>query len=505
MSRILILLFFISAQSIYAQSINIDSLDTYIRKSMKDWGTPALSIGIVQDGKIIFEKGYGEASTSTHGTVDEHTLFAIASNSKLFTTTLMGMLVDDQKITWNDKVIDHLPYFSLSDTLITPMVNIRDILSHRVGLGTFQGDILWYNSQRNTEDIVRHIKYLPLDFEFRDGFGYSNLMFITAGDIIHKVTGMTWGQNVQERILNPIGMNRTIYRLQDLETKQNYAQPHYIKDGKNQPFRWANWEEVGATGGIISSAHDMCKWMLFNMDHGIINQDTLLSNHARNMIWKIHNAYMVDHTTKNEEATDFAGYGLGIGLGEYRGHFKVSHTGGYGGMLSSVMMLPDKGLGVVVLTNGMKSPYPAITRYAMDRLLGADTVDWSSKYLKRSNQRTDNDHRIKELRQRIDSLGSKTLKTSTIVGDYHSDYYGRITVSNKHSKLAIDFNNAPDLGASLHYLNGDAYELVWNKPHAWFSFGIVQFTKNKDGSIRLEFDVPNDDFFFEEINSIKHN
>jgi CubicO group peptidase (beta-lactamase class C family) len=365
MKKLIFLFILLLSGILIVQSQNVDfqKLDACFEKTAKDWGIPGMSVGIVKDGEIVFSKGYGVLDVGKPEKPDGNTLYAIASNSKAFTSAIIAMLVQEGKLNWDDKVQKYLPYFELYDSFVSRETTIKDLLCHRVGLGTFSGDVIWYKSDLTSEEIIRRLKYLPIQFNFRDGFGYSNVMYITAGEIIKSVTGKTWGQNVQERILDPLKMDRTIYSLKKLNTKGNFATPHAFEENKNIPIPYENWEEVGALGGIISSVNDIGKWMIFNMNNGITGKDTLLTPASRNIIWKMHNTYNVDYTKPNEFSTHFRGYGLGWGLEDFQGKMKVSHGGGYDGMISSVTMIPDEKLGVVVLTNGMNAPTNAVTNY----------------------------------------------------------------------------------------------------------------------------------------------
>ena len=323
------------------ESVDLTALDAYFSKMQKDWDVPSLSIGVVKDGELVFSGAYGHLEAGKQATPDSNTLYAIASNSKAFTTAIIGMLVQEGKLNWDDKVQDYLPYFELYDPWVSSEVTIRDLLCHRVGLGTFSGDVIWYKSDLTSEEIIKRIKYLPKAFDFRAGFGYSNLMYITAGELIKEITGKSWTENVQERIFTPLHMNRTIVSPNQLKSKGNYSTPHAREDGKNIPIAWEDWEEIGATGAIISSIEDLSKWMIFNLNHGISGTDTLLTKRTRNTLWKPHNNFTVDHTSSNNFDRHFNGYGLGWGLSDYGGRMKVSHTGGYDGMLSSLCLIPD--------------------------------------------------------------------------------------------------------------------------------------------------------------------
>jgi len=509
--RILIFhfLIFSGIQNIHAQqdkSVDLKALDNYFSKMVKDWDIPSASIGIVKDGQLIFTGNYGVKAVGETDAPNAHTLYAIASNSKAFTSAIIGMLVQEGKLNWNDKVKKYLPYFELYDPWVSDHITIRDILSHRAGLGTFSGDNIWYKSNLPAKEFIKHIKYVPQAYEFRAGYGYSNLMYITAGELIKTVTGKSWSQNVKERILDPLDMDRTISSLKDLELKGNYASPHARTADSNYIIDWVDWENVAATGGLISSVSDISKWMIFNLNHGIKDKDTLLSKRTRNMVWRPHNNHYVDHTSENDYNRHFNSYGLGWGLSDYHGRLKVGHTGGYDGMITAVTLIPDENLGVVVLTNGVKSPIMAATYYALDRFMGLEIKDYSTEFLNRANNNAAQDTRIQDRKQKRVLNTKPTVLKQDFVGAYRSDIYGDIHIVEKDNTLKLIFDHSPLLSASLTHWHHDVWEIHWDHPQAWFSFGTIKF--NTDNNLELkgfDFDVPNDDFFFNELkpNKIK--
>jgi len=482
------------------QQPDLQKIGNYLNKAVSDWNVPGMSVGIVKDGKILFSSGYGVLETGKSKQADGNTLYAIASNSKAFTSALIAMLVQEGKLDWDDKVRKYLPYFDLYDPWVGSETTIRDLLCHRVGLGTFSGDVIWYKSDLTSEEIIRRVKYLPKKYDFRSGYGYSNVMYITAGEVIRKVTGKPWTENLRERILNPLEMTRTTCSLKDLQSRGNFATPHAHEAGKNIPIPWTDWEEVAALGGIISSASDMCKWMIFNLNHGINGKDTLLTAHSRNTLWRLHNGYMVDHTRKNDFNTHFSGYALGWGLSDYHGRLKVSHGGAYDGMISSITLIPDEKLGIAVLTNGLEAPTTAVTNYILDAFLGLPEKDWSSEQLDRRKKGQKGDTRITD---RINNRVKETkpsLSPEKYTGKYLSDIYGTITVSQKNDQLRLDFEHSPDLSATLEHWHYDVWKIIWDQKQAWFSFGTVKFNMTNNLVVTgLDFDVPNDDIFFEEL------
>ena len=484
--------------------VDLKQLDKYYQKMVEDWDVPGMTIGIVKDGKLVFSGAYGVMEEGKKQKPDENTLYAIASNSKAFTTAILGMLVQEGKLDWNDKVKKYLPYFELYDPWVSNEVTIRDLLSHRVGLGTFSGDVIWYKSDFSAEEIIKRIRYLPKAFDFRAGYGYSNLMYITAGELIKTITGKSWSQNVQERILTPLGMERTTTSIGTLQGIGNYATPHKREKEENVPIDWVDWEVVGATGGIISSVSDMARWMIFNLDHGVLGMDTLLSRETRNMVWTPHNIFTVDHTRVNDFNTHFRGYGLGWGLRDYQGRMFAGHTGGYDGMITAVSLIPDEKLGVVVLTNGMKSPIMAATYYTLDKFLGVKGPDWSADFLKRVNKGNAEDTRVSDRKSKRVPGTKPSLSLAGYGGTYHSAILGNIKISVKGEDLRMDFEHSPSLSATLKHWHYDVWEIIWDENHAWFGFGTVKFTLDNNLSVGgMDFDVPNDDIFFEELQPLR--
>jgi hypothetical protein len=289
-----------------------------------------------------------------------------------------------------------------------------------------------------------------------------------------------------------------------MEKLGNYAIPHKYLDGKHSTIPWVPWENVQATGGLISSVHDMALWMIANMNHGILEGDTLFNIANRNLMWTPHSNIPIDHTRENDYGMHWTAYGLGWFLGEYHGNFRVRHGGGYDGMISSVQMLPDEKLGVVVLTNGVKVPTNAIVYYIFDRFLGRDMKDWSADMLERRNDYENNDTRIEDLKKNrventVPSFNSEDLK-----GTYYAETYGDIKILEEDGEFVIEFTRSPGLKATLKHWHYDTYVLDWLEEQAWFSFGTVTFTADQNHNVKgIEFFLPNDDIFLDELNAKK--
>lgn len=503
LARLFLILLLCSAtlQGQEASGPDLKALDAYFRKMVTAWEIPGASIGVVKDGQLVFTGNYGVLEVGKTEKPNARTLYAIASNSKAFTSALIGMLVQEGKLGWNDRVQKYLPYFEVYDPWVSEHATIRDLLSHRIGLGTFSGDNIWYKTTLPASELIKRYRHVPQAYDFRAGYGYSNLMFIAAGEIIETVTGKSWAENVRERILEPLGMNRTIAVLKDLEAKGNYATPHARNEQGNYPIPYTSWDNVAATGGLISSVEDLSKWMIFNLNNGIHNGDTLLSKSTRNIVWTPHNNFVVDHTAPNDFGRHFNAYGLGWGLSDYRGRLRVGHTGGYDGMITALTLIPDENLGVVVLTNGLKSPIMAATYYALDAFLGVEPrKDWSAEALKQANEQIASDTRIADRKEKRVLNTQPTVAPDKISGTYQSDLCGKITIEEQNGELRLEFEQSPLMAARLTHWHYDVWEIHWSHPQAFFSFGTLKI--NTDNNLKVtgfDFDVPNDDFFFEEL------
>ena len=482
-------------------------IEKYIERARIDWNIPGMAVGIVKDGEVLSSKGYGVLKEGESQKVDENSLFAVASNTKAFVASAIGILQQEGKLELSHNVQTYLPEFKLYDSYASSETTIADLLCHRVGLGTYSGDIIWYKSDFTAREVMCKIKYVPQAYSFRNGYGYSNLMFITAGELIEEVSGMTWDQFVSNRFFVPLGMNRSITSTSELKTKGNYAIPHKPMNGGNQPIDWVNWDNMGAAGGIISSSNDMAKWLIFQLNNGIWEKDTILDPSIQNLLWTTHNNYTVSLEAKGRNpGTKFAGYGLGWGVSDYYGNRMITHGGGYDGMYSQVAMIPELDLGIVILTNSMKSIATPLRYYIINSFIDKEKRDWSADALKRTKQKDSIEKKIEAIKVSKLKNSNRSLPLNAYVGPYHTEMLGEISISKPNDQLRLQFENSPDLSANLHHWHNDTWEIKWDQVHAWFDFGTIQFTLDAELNITgFEFDVPNYDIFFHELTVRKIN
>jgi hypothetical protein len=284
----------------------------------------------------------------------------------------------------------------------------------------------------------------------------------------------------------------------------NYAQPHAYKEGQNFPIPWVSWETVASTGGLLTSVQDMARWVEMNLNHGLWKGDTLLSTPLHNQLWSPHNGFVVDHS-KSDKSSSFSTYGLGWQLSDYKGHFRAHHTGGYDGMISSVQIFPDLALGIIVLTNGLRAPITAIPNYIADKLLlGRNERDWCAEQLRQLEKRETDDTRIpSRLAARVLNT-TPSLTPDKISGLYHCPMYGDIKLLSKEDGLYLEFSHTPSFNCRLSHWHYNTWKMEWNEPQAWFGYATVQIeTDPSNRPVGLEFDVPNDDIFFNEIKAKK--
>jgi len=485
-----------------AQSPDLGRLDDQIAGVQRDWPVPGLAVVIVKDGRIALMKGYGEREMGTGDPVDENTLFAIASNTKAFTSASLAMLVEEGKLSWDDPVREHLPWFQLYDPYVSEKMRVRDLLSHRSGLGTYSGDLLWYGTGYSAEEVVRRARFLPQAGPFRASYGYSNLMFIAAGEVIAQASGMAWADFVRGRILEPLGMDRTVTSTTDLEGMENVATPHKNWTDRVEPIEWYNWDAMAAAGGIISSVSDLARWLQLQLGHGEARGLTLFSPEASWEMWTVHTPRAVSAGSRaSSPTTHFRGYGLGWSLNDDRGRLVVSHGGGYDGMFSRVVLVPEEDLAVAVLTNAMTSVTTAITNMILDSYLGGDERSWSEDLLRSWRMgRARFEARQDRFEEEAVEGTTPSLPLQAYAGTYSSALYGDAEVSLEDGALVLRLLPNPDLVADLVPLHHDSFLMEWRNTFAWFGKGAATFVLDPYGEVtEVKLDVPNDDLWFHEL------
>jgi CubicO group peptidase (beta-lactamase class C family) len=495
----------LESPSQHASSIEqrILDLDQYVAKAQQDWQVPGLAIAVVQNDKVLLSKGYGLKRVGTSDPVDQDTLFAIASNSKAFTAAAIAILVDEQKLAWDDQVSKYLPWFKLQDEVATKEMRIRDLLCHRSGLGTFSGDLLWWGTEYQPREILERAYHLEPASSFRSNFGYSNLMFLAAGEIVSTVSGKPWTQFVRERILDPLEMNRTICSVRDLTSQDNFATPHKTTHDQSIPIPWMNWDAMAAAGGIISSANDMSHWLRLQLRNGQLNaSQRIFSEGVGHEMWQSHTPLRLPLAPSTRfPSVHFRAYGLGWSLSDYQGRKVVGHAGGYDGMNSNVLLVPEEQLGVVVLTNSLTPISNLLTYRAVDTIMGTAVKDFSQDVLEEFRKSSSEfQDRITKVTTPVAEGTMPSHPLTDFVGKYRCPMYGDATVSVENDTIVLRLHPFKMLVADLKHLHYDTFSIRWRTEFAWFNSGTAHFVADSRGKFqRIELDVPNDDLFFHEI------
>ena len=396
----------------------------------------------------------------------------------------MGLLVQAGEISWDDPVLRYLPDFQMHDPLVTRKITIRDLLCHRSGLGTFQGDLMGFNSVYDRDEVIRRIRFIEPAYEFREGFGYSNLMFLTAGQIIPRVTDMSWDEFVDRRLFTPLGMDRSNTSLGELEAAKNIATPHGLRGGEVEPIPRDSVDNMAPAGSINSSANDMAKWLLLQTGNGSYGDQQIVDPAVIAETRKPHNLQQVSDSAKEINPwTHFSAYGLGWSLSDYRGRLVVAHGGGLNGMVSSVAILPEENLGVVVLTNfDLHGLRQSVVNHVIDAYLGAEPHDWDEIYFERVQRLLDaragakaalEETRIEETRP--------SLAADDYVGRYTNAVYGDAEITLEDGALTLDPNAHPAISGRLEHWQLDTYLCTWTD--AVWDQSLVHFDLDDAGQV----------------------
>jgi CubicO group peptidase (beta-lactamase class C family) len=447
-----------------AQEMPLKDLDDYIVKQMHEWDVPGLAIAIVKDDKIVLAKGYGVRKLGDKTPVTERTLFAIGSNTKAFTAAALAMLVDEGKLKWDDPVIKHLPGFRLKDPYVTRELTVRDLLAHRTGLDRLE--LVWYGAPLSREQVLLRLRHADPGRNFRSRFSYQNMMYLVAGQTIPALTKTSWDDFVQQRIFKPLGMTSSNTSTKALEGAGDVATPHQKIDGKVDIVPWRNLDNVGPCGSINSCAHDMAQWLRLQLGEGMFDKQRLLSSGA---IQEMHTAQMAMRyegmMAKLNPHAHFMSYGLGWMLTDHRGVKVVEHGGGIDGMLSQVALVPEKKLGVVVLTNMAPNLLPGALKYrVLDAYLGAPARDWSAELRKtlKDGLKLADEAEKKQEKERIKDT-RPSLALGKYAGTFHDDLYGDVQIIKEKDKLV--FRYGPSFVGDLQHWHYDTFRATWQVRH----------------------------------------
>ena len=470
------------------QAVSSKQIDSLTELVLKTFNVPGIAVGVVKDGKLIHAKGYGVANLATGKKVDENTLFGVASNSKAMTAALLGQLVDEGKIKWDDKVTDYVPEFKMYDPYVTEAFTIRDLLTHRSGLGLGAGDLMMFpdGSDFTRKDIIHNLRYLKPVSAFRTKYDYDNNLYIVAGEVAERASGEKWEDLVEQKIMKPLGMTSSVASLNRLKDNNNAIRPHAPVDGKLQVLDIDWSESANAAGGIWSNVTDWSKWVIAQMNHGKYGEgmkQNIFSDEVHEETWSPQT--IIKASTAAPYNTHFAAYGLGWFLSDVKGYKQVTHTGGLAGIVTQVVMFPELQLGILVFTYQQSgAAFNAISRTIQDSYLGISGYNWVKIMKERVDKGEAEAKKIND--DIIASTKAQAAKSTTVfnieqyAGTYRDNWFGDIVISNKNGKAWCESKRSPKLNGEVFPYKGNTLIVRWTD-RSMDADAYLMFTTDMDG------------------------
>ncbi|GLC24949.1 serine hydrolase [Roseisolibacter agri] len=436
----------------------------YVEQALKTWKVPGTGIAIVRNDSVVFARGFGVRELGRPAPVTERTLFAIGSSSKAFTAAAVAMLVDEKKVSLDAPAATYLPGLQLADPYATRELTVRDLLSHRSGLA--RGELAWYGSGFDRDEIVRRVRYLQPSWSFRSQFGYQNIMYIAAGQVVAHVANTTWDDFVKSRIFGPLGMTSSSTSTKALDPQMELATPHATVNDTVRPVgAWRNIDNAGPAGSINSHVVDMAQWLRLQLGRGSYGGRQLISARMIEEMHTPHTVIRLDSAARvlNPD-THLQAYGLGWFLQDYRGKLVVQHGGNVDGFTALVAMMPEEKLGVVILTNMNGTGLPtALMNKLFDLHLKAPARDWSGDLYARTLAAQ---ARAKTAQQRLEASRVRDTKPSlplaAYAGTYADSLYGDIVVREQNGKLSMTFG--PIWRGELEHWHFDTFRTKFDTP-----------------------------------------
>ncbi|HEX8326460.1 MAG TPA: serine hydrolase [Hymenobacter sp.] len=446
--------------------LDVAAVDAVVARTLKGFNVPGISVAVVKDGQVVMAKGYGVRSLKTNEPMDANTLFGIASNTKAFTTAALGLLVDEGKLRWDDKVTDYIPEFRMYDPYVTAEFTVRDLLCHRSGMGLGAGDLMFFpdSTDFTVKDVIHNLRYFKPVSSFRTKYDYDNNLYIVAGEVVARISGKSWAEFVETRLVKPLGMTRTATYFSRLPDPTNFIDGHGPVDGKVQVVQRSRVSFAAACGGMYSSVNDLSKWALMLLG-GPGAPASLIKPATQWELWSPQTLKRVG-PGPTQYNTHFAAYGLGWDLADMRGYKVVSHTGGEVGMVTKVQLVPELHLGIIVLTNQEDGlAFSAVGNSILDHYLGVtgkDRVQEMLGYRQAANGEADkvltDTWKQVALTQKA---APKKPNYSAYLGRYHDAWLGDVNLYMQGNQLWLRAVRAPRLVGQVLPYRGNTFAVRW--------------------------------------------
>jgi CubicO group peptidase (beta-lactamase class C family) len=465
-------------------------LDRYITEAMADWKVPGLAIAIVKDGKVHWLKGYGVREMGKPEKVNEHSLFMIGSVTKAFTGTSLALLEQEKKLSLDDKVQKWMPSFRMYDSLTSREATIRDMLSHRVGMKTFQGDFMYWTSDLSRQQVMEKFGKLPPVYGFRSRFGYCNAGFLTAGQIIPVVSGTSWEEYVQQHILNPLKMTRTRMLSSGLAAAENVAVPHTVYKSELIKIAHPLIDNLAPAGSMSSSVSELTHWLRMQLDSGrfegkeIVPFQVLQKTRVGNTI--------VNSQKSGKSPTNFTLYGLGWFLEDYQGRLVMQHSGGVNGFVCKVAFVPEERLAMVILTNtDTNYLYEALYYQILDAYLKRPFQNYHQLFFSQyTKQEAADKAKLDADVAQVARKPKPALPLDNYTGTYTHPVYGEMEIKMEEGALTMYFSHHSRLKARLEPKEGNTFLCTFSDP----VFGIHSMPFTVEGNTVKSVSVKVNDF-----------
>lgn len=494
-------------RSSYSQPVSSTAIDSIVDKTMKVFNVPGIAVAVVKDDKVIHMKGYGVRSINTMEKVDENTLFAIASNTKAFTSAALGILIDEGKLSWDSRVTDIIPEFKLYNPYVTEEFTIKDLLTHRSGMGLGAGDLMmWPDSATFTKaEIIHNLRFLKPVSSFRTKYDYDNLLYIVAGEVVARVSGTSWEDFVETRIMKPLGMTKSAASINRLKDKSDIIDAHVPVSGKLIVVPKQESDIHNSAGGIFSNVSDMSKWVMMQINNGKYGDKLdkrIFSEKAHEEMWTPQTIIPV--RSPDSYNTHFASYGLGWNLRDVKGYKQASHTGGLMGIVTQVTIIPELKLGIIVFTNQQSdAAFTAITNSIKDSYLGVtghDRIKEMNDLVQRNEVEAGKVTAAIWKDIEAQQKSRKSMSDNEIyTGTYTDSWFGDIVISSKDGRLWFNSVRSPKLSGEMMYYKGNTFIIKWRDrsldadAYAIFSLDI----SGKPAGLKMEAISPLTDFSYD--------
>lgn len=470
--------------------ISPQEIEQVAKQVMDTYQMPGMALAIVNKDQVLYQQTFGVKESQQPGQVSASTLFKIASVSKQFTTAALALLVDEGKIDWDDPVIDYLPEFRVADAWVTRHFTIRDLLIHKSGLNLGAGDLMFWPGPNDftREDVIRGLQYLPMEKGFRSDYGYDNLLYVIAGEVVASAAGMPYEQFVEQRLMRPLGMQSCYAGIVPEAARKQLAQPHAIVDDLPRVVRRDHADKIttsAAAGGIRCSVGALTQWLQMHLNNGQFKDtkgdvQTLIEPSTHAELWQPQTIMPVSWVSKNWDETNFNLYGLGWRLNDFHGELRVHHTGSLHGMYSYVSLFPEQDVGFVVLMNRAHSDARAAMMYSLIKpYVGETDIDWVARFKQRREQLVAKDNATFEPPVMADVSAEQAAE---YLGDYRDPWFGEAYVTYKDGRMQWRSERSQRLIGELKHVKNNTFAVRWDDRTLWAD-AYVKFTTNMSGDV----------------------